>query len=158
MKAGTPEMKAHMARLRGMRKIKGGNVFDDNKNGFNRTFNPKLGREIKKALTSPEAKQIYSGIAAAGATALTGNPLAGAVAGEAVSTLSGSGLKQRRYRKKNLLVVGGSLAGGVPQVQLNHFGKVTKVGAGFRSATGLSTGAVLNHPLQEVVLFRLETL
>ena len=145
LKAGTPEMKAHMARLRGMRKIKGGNVFDDIKNGFNRTFNPKLGREIKKALTSPEAKQIYSGIAAAGATALTGNPLAGAVAGEAVGVLSGAGLK-RRYRKKNLLVVGGSLVAGVPAVQLNHFGKVTRVGGSFRSPTGTLYGGSFISP------------
>ena len=47
LKAGTPEMKAHMARLRGMRKIKGGNVFDDLgrkiKRGFTDTFTPALG-------------------------------------------------------------------------------------------------------------------
>jgi hypothetical protein len=55
LKKGSPEMKAHMARIHGMRKggsmVVGGNVFDDIRNGFNRTFNPKLGREIKDAFT-----------------------------------------------------------------------------------------------------------
>ena len=78
---GSAAMKAHMAKLRSMRKVKGGNIFDDIKNGFNRTFTPALGDEIKGALTSPIAKQVYSGIADAGATALTGNPLAGEAAG-----------------------------------------------------------------------------
>ena len=142
---GSPEMRERMSRLRAMRKVKGGNIGDDIRNGWNRTFNPKLGRKIKDALTSPEAKQIYSGIAAAGATALTGNPLAGAVAGEAVGVLSGSGLK-RRYKKKNLLVVGGSLVAGVPNVQLNHFGKVTRVGGSFRSAGGTLYGGSFISP------------
>ena len=150
LKAGTPEMKAHMARLRGMRKIKGGNVFDDLgrkiKRGFTDTFTPALGDKIKNALTSKEAKQIYSGVAAAGATALTGNPLAGAVAGEAVSALSGAGLKQRRYKKKNILVVGGTLVAGVPQVQMNHVARTTRVGAGFRSATGTLYGGSFKSP------------
>ena len=65
---GSPAMKAHMAKLRGMRKVKGSGILDDIKNGFNRTFNPKLGDKIKAALTSPIAKQVYSGIADAGAT------------------------------------------------------------------------------------------
>ena len=121
LKKGTPEMRERMSRLRAMRKVKGGSILDDIKNGFNRTFNPKLGNQIKDALTSSEAKQVYSGVASAGATALMGNPLAGAVAGQAVDALSGSGLK-RRYKKKNILVVGGTLVTGVPQVQvhMNH--------------------------------------
>jgi hypothetical protein len=53
-------MKDHMAKLRSMRMGKGmvvgGNVFDDIRNGFNRTFNPKLGREIKDAFTSKPAR------------------------------------------------------------------------------------------------------
>jgi hypothetical protein len=70
MKKGSPEMAVHMARLRGMRKgkgmqreIDGGNVFDDIRNGFNRSFNPKLGREIKQAFTSKPAREIYKGLA-----------------------------------------------------------------------------------------------
>ena len=47
LKKGSPEMAARMARLRGMRKIKGGNVFDDLgrkiKRGFTDTFTPALG-------------------------------------------------------------------------------------------------------------------
>ena len=122
---GSPAMKAHMAKLRSMRKVKGGNIFDDLgrkiKDGFNKTFTPALGNQISSALTSPIAKQVYSGIADAGATALTGDPMAGALAGQAVSTLAGSGLK-RRYKKRNIMVVGGTLVGGVPtvQVRMNH--------------------------------------
>ena len=145
LRKGTPEMRERMSRLRAMRKVKGGNIGDDIRNGFNRTFNPALGRKIKDALTSPEAKQIYSGIAAAGATALTGNPLTGAAAGETVSALSGAGVK-RRYKKKNLLVVGGTLVAGVPNVQLNHFGKVTRVGGSFRSPTGTLYGGSFVSP------------
>ena len=143
LKKGTPEMKAHMARLRGMRKIKGGNVFDDIgrkiKKGFTDTFNPALGDKIKNALTSSEAKQVYSGIAAAGATALTGNPLAGAVAGEAVGALSGAGVK-RRYKKRNLLVVGGTLVAGAAYPQLRVMGK------GFTSSKGTHYGGSFASP------------
>ncbi len=59
-------MKDHMAKLRSMRKgkgvVMGGNVFDDIRNGFNRTFNPKLGREIKDAFTSGPAREVYKGL------------------------------------------------------------------------------------------------
>ena len=140
LKKGTPEMRERMSRLRAMRKVKGGSILDDIKNGFNRTFNPKLGNQIKDALTSPEAKQVYSGIASAGATALTGNPLAGAVAGQAVDALSGSGLK-RRYKKKNILVVGGTLVTGVPQVQVHMNHLMTPLSGGsFKSAGGRLRG------------------
>ena len=122
-----------------MRKVKGGNLGDDIRNGFNRTFNPALGRKIKDALTSPEAKQIYTGVAAAGATALTGNPLAGAVAGEAVGALSGAGLK-RRYKKRNLLVVGGTLVAGAAYPQLRVMGK------GFTSSKGTHYGGSFKSP------------
>jgi ribosomal protein S6E (S10) len=58
--------------------INGGNIFDDIRNGWNRTFNPKLGRKIKKTLTSPTAKEVYKGLAAGGlaiGSRLTGLPL-----------------------------------------------------------------------------------
>jgi hypothetical protein len=143
LKAGTPEMKAHMARLRGMRKVNGGNIFKDIKNGFNRTFNPKLGRKIKKALTSKEAKEIYKGVADIGLTAAgdaAGNPLIGSIGSQLVNgAIDGAGVK-RRYKKRNMLVVGGTLVGGVPNVQLNHGARVTRVGGSFRSATGTLYG------------------
>jgi hypothetical protein len=72
---GSPEMKAHMARIRGMRRgkgmksemeIEGGNVFDDIRNGWNRTFSPKLGRKIKDAFTSKPAREVYKGLANVG--------------------------------------------------------------------------------------------
>ena len=143
---GSPEMRAHMAKLRGMRKVKGGNLGDDIRNGFNRTFNPKLGDQIKAALTSPIAKQVYSGIADAGATALTGNPLAGAAAGQVVSTLAGSGLK-RRYKRKNTMVVGGTLVQGVPypQMHMNHVIMAAPVSGG-RLRRGRLLGGSFNSP------------
>jgi hypothetical protein len=89
---GSPAMKERMAMLRGMRKgaghkmkmdmdmnmVEGGNVFDDIRNGFNRTFTPKLGREIVQTLKSPVAKDLYKGIIDVGAPAIglaTGTPI-----------------------------------------------------------------------------------
>jgi hypothetical protein len=146
LKKGSPEMAEKMARLRSMRKRKqvdGGNIFDDIKNGWNRTFNPKLGREIKKALTSGEAKDIYKGIADVGLTAVagyTGSPMLGAVGSQLVnSAIDGAGVR-RKYGKKNTLVVGGNLVSGIPQVQIRGKGfigeKGTKFGGSFKSPTG----------------------
>jgi hypothetical protein len=33
--------------------MEGGNIFDDIRSGFNRTFNPKLGRKIKMLQQTP---------------------------------------------------------------------------------------------------------
>ena len=97
---GSPEMKARMAKLRAMRKggdINGGNVFDDIKNGWNRTFNPALGRKIVSTLRSPIAKTIYKGVVDVGANALgdfTGNPVLGMVGSQLANhAIDGLGLK-----------------------------------------------------------------
>ena len=145
-KKGSPEMAERMARLRSMRKgkqIDGGNVFDDIKNGWNRTFNPKLGRKIKDALTSGVAKTVYKGIADVGLDAVgayTGNPLIGAVGSKlANSAIDGLGVRGR-YAKKNTMVVGGTLVRGVPHVMIRGGSFVgvngTKFGGSFKSAGG----------------------
>ena len=141
LKKGSPEMAERMARLRSMRKVKvdGGNIFDDIKNGFNRTFTPKLGREIKKTLTSGVAKDIYKGVADVGLTAVgayTGQPMLGAVGSQVVnSAIDGAGVRRRR----NTMVVGGSLVDGIPRVQIRGKGfigeKGTKFGGSFKSPT-----------------------
>jgi hypothetical protein len=149
MKKGSPEMAAHMARLRSMRKekgmqteIEGGNVFDklgrDIKNGFNRTFNPKLGREIKKAFTSAPAKEVFKGLTRAGlqlGSSFTGLPL-GLAQGEIDRQIDGASLK----RRSNIMVKGGTLVEGVPRVQVRGKGftgvQGTKFGGSFKSAGG----------------------
>ena len=128
LKKGSVEMKAHMAKLRAMRKVKGGDIFGDLgrkiKDGFNKTFTPDLGNKIKDVLGSPVAKQIYKGVANAGigaVSAYTGQPMLGAVGSDLVnSAIDGSGVKKRRYKKKNLMVVGGTLTHGVAYPQLNN--------------------------------------
>jgi hypothetical protein len=122
-------MAAHMARLRGMRKgkgmhteIEGGNVFDDIKNGWNRTFNPKLGRKIKQAFTSKPAIEIYKGLANAGlkiGSSFTGLPL-GLAEGGIDRQIDGDSIK----RRSNVMVKGGTLVAGVPQVQIRGKGIV----------------------------------
>ena len=149
MKKGSPEMAAHMQRLRSMRKgkgmqteIEGGNVFDklgrDIKNGFNRTFNPKLGREIKNAFTSAPAKEVFKGLTRAGlqlGSSFTGLPL-GLAQGEIDRQIDGASIKKR----SNVMVVGGTLKDGVPRVQVRGRGFTgaggTKFGGSFRSAGG----------------------
>jgi hypothetical protein len=121
---GSPEMKARMAKLRNMRKgkgvkseeeIEGGNVFDDIRNGWNRTFNKKLGREIKDVFTSKPARGVYKGLSR-GALALgssfSGLPL-GLAQGEIDRQIDGASIKGKRFAKKNTLVVGGTLVKGV---------------------------------------------
>jgi hypothetical protein len=154
MKKGSPEMAAHMARLRSMRKgkgmqtemeIEGEGIFDDIKNGWNRTFNPKLGRKIKKAFTSKPAREIYKGLADFGlnvGSKLTGLPL-GLAQGEINRQIDGASLK----RRSNIMVKGGSLVAGVPQVQIRGKGftgtQGTKFGGSFRSPT---SGGSFNSP------------
>jgi hypothetical protein len=140
---GSPEMRERMARLRGMRKgkgmIEGGNVFDklgrDIKNGFNRTFNPKLGRKIKNAFESKEAREVYKGLANVGlkiGSSFTGLPL-GLAEGEIDRQIDGASVGGKRYKKKNTMVVGGTLRDGVPHPQIRHGGVMMK-GKGFTSS------------------------
>jgi hypothetical protein len=145
MKKGSPEMAAHMARLRSMRKgkgmqteIEGNGVFDDIKNGWNRTFNPKLGREIKKAFTSKPAREIYKGLSSVGlklGSSFTGLPL-GLAQDEINKQIDGASIK----RRSNVMVVGGTLVNGVPRVQVRGRGFTgaggTKFGGSFRSSGG----------------------
>jgi hypothetical protein len=161
-------MKDHMARIRAMRKkgkgmqseeeIEGGNVFDklgrDIKNGFNRTFNPKLGRKIKKAFTSKPAREVYKGLANVGlkiGSSFTGLPL-GLAEGEIDRQIDGASVGgKRRYKKKNLMVEGGTLVAGVPHVMkmenhpmIRHGGIMKKgeqvSGKGFSSSRGTHYG------------------
>jgi hypothetical protein len=117
MTKGSPAMKDHMARLRGMRKgkgmqkeIEGNGVFEDLgrkiKRGFNKTFNLKLGREIKDAFTGSEARSVYKNLANAGlriGSSFTGLPLSLAQ-GEIDRLIYGSSIK----RRSNVMVVGGT--------------------------------------------------
>ena len=156
LKKGSPEMRAHMARLRGMRKgkgvnmeeeIDGGNIFDDVgrkiKRGFNKTFNPALGRKIKSALTSDTAKGIYKDVADVGIDAVgayTGNPLLAKVGSRVVDAgIDGLGVGGKRvYKRKNLMVVGGTLRDGVPSVMVRHGGIMR--GGSFTSKNGTHYG------------------
>jgi hypothetical protein len=156
LKKGSPEMKAHMARIRGMRKgksmkseeeIEGGNVFDDIRNGWNRTFNPKLGRKIKDAFTSKPAREIYKGLANVGlkiGSSFTGLPL-GLAEGEIDRQIDGASVGGKRYAKKNLMVEGGTLVKGVAYPQIRHGGVMMKMpkqvsGKGFTSSKGTHYG------------------
>jgi uncharacterized UPF0146 family protein len=148
MKKGSPEMAAHMARLRGMRKgkgieqedemIEGEGILDDIKNGWNRTFNPKLGRKIKKAFTSKPAREIYKGLVDVGlkvGSRFTGLPL-GLAEGEIDRQIDGASIK----RSNAIMVKGGTLVNGVPRVQVRGKGfngaNGTKFGGSFKSAGG----------------------
>jgi hypothetical protein len=160
---GSPEMKARMAKLRNMRKgkgmdmeMEGGNIFDDIRNGFNRTFNPKLGRKIKDAFTSKPAREIYKNLANAGlriGSTFSGLPL-GLAQGEIDRQIDGASIKGKRYAKKNLMVEGGTLVGGVPSVMrmgnnpmIRHGGVMKKVsGKGFTSSKGTHYGGSFMSP------------
>jgi hypothetical protein len=145
LQKGSQAMKDHMARLRGMRKgkgmqteIEGNGVFDDIKNGWNKTFNPKLGREIKKAFTSKPAREIYKGLSSVGlklGSSFTGLPL-GLAQDEINKQIDGASIK----RRSNVMVVGGTLVNGVGQVQIRGRGftgvQGTKFGGSYRSAGG----------------------
>jgi hypothetical protein len=131
---GSQAMKDHMAKLRSMRKgkgmVTGGNVFDDIRNGFNRTFNPALGEKIKDAFTSQPAREVYKGLANAGlkiGSSFTGLPL-GLAQDEIDKQIDGASIK----RRSNIMVKGGTLIAGVPQVQIR--------GKGFRGANGTQFG------------------
>jgi hypothetical protein len=160
MQKGSPEMREHMARLRSMRKSKGkgmtdnmvdeidgGSIASDFRNfgrkvkrTFTKTFTPKLGREIKRALTSKDAKEVYKGIADFGigtAAAFTGRPIVGAIGAKLANrAIDGLGLKG----KPNTMVIGGTLVNGVPSVQIRGKGFNSKdgthYGGSFKSAGG----------------------
>jgi hypothetical protein len=149
MKKGSPEMAAHMARLRSMRKgkgmqteIEGEGIFEDLgrdiKRGFNKTFNPKLGRKIKDAFTSKPAREIYKGLTDFGlnvGSKLTGLPL-GLAQGEINRQIDGASIK----RRSNVMVRGGTLVNGVGQVQIRGKGFTgkngTKFGGSFKELGG----------------------
>jgi hypothetical protein len=145
MKKGSPEMAAHMARLRDMRKgkgmhteIEGGNIGDDIKNAFKRTFNPKLGRKIKDAFTSGPAREVYKGLADGAlkiGSSFTGLPL-GLAQNEINKQIDGASIK----RRSNVMVRGGTLKDGVPQVQVRGRGFTgkngTKFGGSFKELGG----------------------
>ena len=136
MTKGSQAMKDHMARLRGMRKgkgmqteIEGGNIGDDIKNAFKRTFNPKLGQKIKDAFTGSEARSVYKGLANAGlkiGSSFTGLPLSLAQ-NEIDKQIDGASIK----RRSNMMVVGGTLVNGVGQVQIRGKGFTGKNGTKF---------------------------
>jgi hypothetical protein len=142
---GSPEMKEKMARLRSMKKgkgmvdeIDGASIASDFRNfgrkvkrGFTKTFNPKLGREIKDAFTSKPAREVYKGLASFGlkaGSAFTGLPL-GLAQGEINRQIDGASIRKRN----NVMVTGGSLVHGVPQIQVRS-------GAGFHGKDGTHYG------------------
>ena len=136
-----------MAKLRGMRK--GGNVFDDLGKKIRNTFTPKLGRDIKNALTSGTAKKNYRGIADVGSVAI-GQPELGAVANIGIDAALGSGLKKKRlYRKKNTMCEGSTLINGVPTVILKNDRKrinthqMGACGGSFLSPNSISGGSFI---------------
>jgi hypothetical protein len=101
------------------------------KRGFTKTFNPKLGREIKDAFTSGTAKEVYKGIADVGlkiGSRFTGLPL-GLAQGEINRAIDGSSIRKRN----NVMITGGTLVGGIPQVQV-------RTGKGFTGKDGTHYG------------------
>jgi hypothetical protein len=121
----------------------GGNVFDDIRNGFNRTFTPKLGREIVQTLKSPVAKDTYKGIIDVASPAIglaTGTPIVSGLVGQTANKLIDGMSIKRRKSAKHTMVVGGTLVQGVPHpIQMNHIMNpvpIRQIGGSFLSAGG----------------------
>jgi hypothetical protein len=163
---GSPEMRERMSRLRAMRgkgmkseeMIEGGNVFDDLgrkiKRSFTKVFNPALGRKIKSAFESKDAREVYKGLANVGlkiGSSFTGLPL-GLAEGAIDRQIDGASVGGKRYAKKNTVVVGGTLVGGVPYPQIRrHGGVMMKMpkqvsGKGFTSSKGTHYGGSFKSP------------
>ena len=154
---GSSEMREHMAKLRGMRKgkgvmkmdeIQGEGVFDDIGRDLRKTFNPALGRKIKRGLKSPIGKKILKTIADAGIGAVStfaGQPIAGVVGSQlANQAIDGLGVADKRhYLKKNHVVEGGTLLLAVPGIQTRR--GVVK-GKGFTSENGTHYGGSFLSP------------
>jgi hypothetical protein len=155
---GSSEMREHMAKLRGMRKgkgvmkmdeIQGEGVFDDIGRDLRKTFNPALGRKIKRGLKSPIGKKILKTIADAGIGAVStfaGQPIAGVVGSQlANQAIDGLGVADKRhYLKKNHVVEGGTLLLAVPGIQTRRGGVVK--GKGFTSVRGTHYGGSFLSP------------
>jgi ribosomal protein S6E (S10) len=148
-----------MRKGKGMQmEIEGEGVFEDLgrkiKRSFEKTFNPRLGEKIKDAFTSKPAREVYKGLANVGlkiGSSFTGLPL-GLAEGEIDRQIDGASIK-RRYKKKNLMVEGGTLVAGVPSVMrmgnnpmIRHGGVMTKVGKGFTSSKGTHYGGSFASP------------
>ena len=151
MQKGSVEMKEHMARLRSMKKgkgmvdeINGASIASDFRNfgrkvksGFTKTFNPKLGNDIKDALTSKPAREVYKGLVNVGlkaGSAFTGLPL-GLAQGEINKQIDGASIRKRN----NIMITGGTLYRGIPQVQVRS-------GAGFTGKDGTHYGGSFRSP------------
>jgi hypothetical protein len=150
MVRGSPEMKEKMALLRSMKKgkgmvnsIDGASIASDfrnfgrkGKSGFTKTFNPQLGNDIKKTFTSKPAREVYKGLANVGlklGSSFTGLSL-GLAQGEINRAIDGASIKKKNY----VMVRGGNLVGGVPQIQIR--------GAGFHGKDGTHYGGSFRSP------------
>ena len=119
---GSIEAKAFMASIRQKKgkglKCNGNGVFEDFGRKIKDTFNPKLGREIKDALTSDTAKKIYKGVADIAIPIIatsTGNPMLGQVAKIGVDSVLGGTLQKKR-KTTNIKSNTSTLINGVPQL------------------------------------------
>ena len=89
----------------------GGNLFKKIKKGFNKTFTPKLGKDITSNLVHKVLPAVVSGTIGSATTAVTGNPAlgiavgatagheAGKAAGDKLGEATGYGLKPKRLVK-----------------------------------------------------------
>jgi hypothetical protein len=151
MQKGTSEMREKMALSRSMKKgkgmgdsIDGASIASDFRNfgrkvkrGSTKTFNPKLGNDIKKAFTSKPAREVYKGLANVGlklGSSFTGLPL-GLAQGEINRQIDGASI----IRKNNVMVRGGTLIHGVPQIQVRS-------GKGFHGKDGTHYGGSFKSP------------
>jgi hypothetical protein len=98
---------------------------------------------------------VYKGLANAGlriGSTFSGLPL-GLAQGEIDRQIDGASIKGKRFAKKNMMVEGGTLVGGVPSVMrmgnnpmIRHGGIMKKVGKGFTSSKGTHYGGSFASP------------